>query len=91
MAGDQWDHERTEWLRRFHRDRRAGLDGPVGEATWPVSVDGAVVGSVRLQRTAKAAVLETGIWLTRRARGREEPQAGDLGLNCWWAILGSNQ
>jgi RimJ/RimL family protein N-acetyltransferase len=70
MAGDQWDHERTEWLRRFHRDRRAGLDGPVGEETWAVSVDGAVVGAVRLERAAQAAVLETGIWLTRSARGR---------------------
>jgi RimJ/RimL family protein N-acetyltransferase len=29
-----------------------------------------VVGAVRLERTAQAAVLETGIWLTRSARGR---------------------
>jgi RimJ/RimL family protein N-acetyltransferase len=70
MAGDGWDDARTDWLRRFHRDRRAGLDGPLGEATWAVSLDGAVVGAVRLARTAEPAVLETGIWLTRDARGQ---------------------
>jgi RimJ/RimL family protein N-acetyltransferase len=70
MAGDDWGPERIEWLRRFHRDRRPGLDGPLGEATWAVSLDGSVVGAVRLKRTAEPAVLETGIWLTRSARGR---------------------
>jgi RimJ/RimL family protein N-acetyltransferase len=70
MADSQWGDERTDWLRGFHRDRRAGLDGPLGEATWAVSVDGAVVGAVRLERTAEPVVLETGIWLTRSARGR---------------------
>jgi RimJ/RimL family protein N-acetyltransferase len=69
MAADTWDDTRTDWLRRFHRDRRAGLDGPLGEATWAVSVDGAVVGAVRLKRTSQPVVLETGIWLTRSARG----------------------
>ena len=69
-AAQRWGPERIEWLRRFHRDRRPGLDGPLGEATWAVSLDGAVVGAVRLKRTAEPAVLETGIWLTRSARGR---------------------
>ena len=69
MAGDHWGPERIAWLRTFHRDRRAGLDGPLGEATWAVSLDGAVVGAVRLKRTDDPTVLETGIWLTRSARG----------------------
>jgi RimJ/RimL family protein N-acetyltransferase len=70
MAGDRWGPERTDWLRRFHRDRRAGLDGPLGEATWAVSDGGEVVGAVRLKRTPEPGVLETGIWLARSARGR---------------------
>jgi RimJ/RimL family protein N-acetyltransferase len=70
IAGDGWSHPRIEWLRRFHRDRRMGLDGPLGEATWGICVDGAVVGAVRLKRTAEPGILETGIWLTRTARGR---------------------
>ncbi|GAA3170428.1 hypothetical protein GCM10010531_24570 [Blastococcus jejuensis] len=69
-AGRRWGPERIEWLRRFHRDRRPGLDGPLGEATWAVAVDGDVVGAVRLKRTADADVLETGIWLVRAARGK---------------------
>jgi RimJ/RimL family protein N-acetyltransferase len=70
MAGPRWGPERIEWLRRLHRDRRMGLDGPLGEATWAVAVDGDVVGGVRLKRTAEPDVLETGIWLTRSARGK---------------------
>jgi RimJ/RimL family protein N-acetyltransferase len=70
MAGDGWSSARIEWLRRFHLDRRLGLDGPLGEATWAVSLDGSVVGAVRLKRTAEPAVLETGIWLTRGVRGQ---------------------
>lgn len=69
IAGDDWGPERLDWLRRFHRDRRPGLDGPLGEATWAVSLDGTVVGAVRLKRTLDPEVLETGIWLTRGARG----------------------
>jgi RimJ/RimL family protein N-acetyltransferase len=68
--GGNWTPERIRWLERFHVDRRAGLDGPAGEATWAVDVDGAVVGGVRLKRTARPGVLETGVWLTRGARGR---------------------
>jgi RimJ/RimL family protein N-acetyltransferase len=70
LTGPRWGPERIEWLRRFHRDRRGGLDGPLGEATWAVTDDGEVVGAVRLRRTAEPAVLETGIWLTRDTRGR---------------------
>ena len=70
MAGSHWGPERIEWLRRLHRDRRLGLDGPLGEATWAVALDGEVVGGVRLKRMAEPDVLETGIWLTRSARGK---------------------
>jgi len=68
--GTTWTPESIRWLQRFHVERRAGLDGPAGEATWAVDLDGAVVGAVRLKRTAEPGVLETGIWLTRGARGR---------------------
>ena len=68
--GDVWTAERIDWLRRFHRDRRGASTGPLGEATWAVSLDGTVVGSVRLERTAEPEVLETGIGLTRSVRGR---------------------
>lgn len=68
--GSAWTPARIAWLGSFHRDRRAGLDGPAGEATWAVVVDKRVVGSVRLKRTDEPDVLETGIWLTRGHRGR---------------------
>jgi RimJ/RimL family protein N-acetyltransferase len=68
--GGEWSPERIEWLRNFHRDRRSGLDGPAGEATWAVLADAELVGSVRLARTAEPDVLEVGIWLARGARGR---------------------
>lgn len=68
-AGPEWSPARVAWLRRFHRDRRAGLDGPAGEATWAVLCQGRLVGSVRLKRTDKHAVLEIGAWLARPARG----------------------
>ena len=69
-AGGAWTSARIAWLRDFHRSRRAGLAGPAGEATWAVIVDELVVGSVRLKGTEEHGVLETGIWLTRGARGR---------------------
>lgn len=68
--GGAWTPPRVAWLRSFHRDRRSGLDGEAGEATWAVVVDDRVVGSVRLKRGADERVLETGAWLTRAARGR---------------------
>jgi RimJ/RimL family protein N-acetyltransferase len=68
--GKDWTPERISWLIGFHTDRRSGLQGPAGEATWAVEVDGDVAGAVRLKRTGEADVLETGIWLTRGVRGR---------------------
>jgi RimJ/RimL family protein N-acetyltransferase len=68
--GGGWTPARLAWLRSFHRDRRAGLDGPEREATWAVVVEGRVVGAVRLRRADRSGVLETGIWLSRRVRGR---------------------
>lgn len=68
-TGDQWSPTRIAWLKDFHRPRRTGLSGPVGEATWAILARDQVVGSVRLARTAVPEILETGIWLTRRTRG----------------------
>jgi len=69
-AGTAWTPIRIAWLRDFHRDRRSGLDGPAGEATWAITVEQHVVGSVRLQRTERPNLLETGVWLVGRVRGR---------------------
>jgi RimJ/RimL family protein N-acetyltransferase len=62
--------DRIEWLRRFHRTRRSGLDGPTAEASWAVVVDADVVGALRLKRIDGTSALEVGLWLTRGARGR---------------------
>jgi RimJ/RimL family protein N-acetyltransferase len=69
-ADGSWTPAGVRWLRSFHRDRRAGLDGPAREATWAVVVGERVVGAVRLRRADPPGVLETGIWLSRRVRGR---------------------
>lgn len=72
--GERWSPERVEWLRAFHRERRAGLDGPAREATWAVvevAGDGdRVIGAAGLRRAGTPGVLEAGLWLTRDARGR---------------------
>lgn len=68
-VGSGWTEARLDWMRDLHRSRRAGLAGPACEATWAVCQDGRVVGAVRLKRTGDSGVLETGIWLTRSARG----------------------
>ena len=68
--GPWWTATRVTWLKSFHRDRRAGLDGPVREATWAIAVDTHVVGSARLKHSDEQGVVETGLWLTRSARGR---------------------
>lgn len=46
------------------------LSGPAAKLTWAILVEDQIVGSVQLKRTREPGVLETGIWLTRRARGR---------------------
>jgi RimJ/RimL family protein N-acetyltransferase len=68
--GGAWSEPRLDWMRDLHRSRRVGLDGPDREATWAICRDGQVVGAVRLKRTGDGSVLETGIWLTRSARGQ---------------------
>ncbi len=68
-ADPAWTPTRTAWLRDFHRGRRSGLDGLARETTWAITLDQQVVGSVRLQRTERAGLLETGVWLTRGIRG----------------------
>lgn len=69
-GGDSSTEARVAWLWDFHRDRRAGLDGPKRESTWAVVAFGYVIGSVRLKRTENFDVLETGIWLARHVRGQ---------------------
>jgi RimJ/RimL family protein N-acetyltransferase len=67
--GDGWTPARTAWLRAYHRDRRAGLAGPLGEATWAVLVGGSPVGGARLRWTSEEGTADTGLWLGRSVRG----------------------
>jgi hypothetical protein len=53
--GGTWTAERIEWLRRLHRDCRAGLDGPAGQATWAITEDGRAVGAARLDAPMRTA------------------------------------
>ena len=88
-AGGVWTPIRVTWLRTFHRDRRAGLSGPAGEATWAVVAGERVVGSVRLKRSAEQGVLETGAWLTRSGRGRGAGRAALASVLQQAAALGA--
>ncbi|MGW1892710.1 GNAT family N-acetyltransferase [Streptomyces sp. NPDC002004] len=65
-----WTAARRDAFLAWHRERTAGLNGPRHEATYAVLADGVVVGSARLAQRGGPAVLETGIWLGRSARGR---------------------
>ena len=87
--GAAWTPTRVAWLRRFHRDRRAGLSGPAGEVTWAVLADARVVGSVRLKCTDEQGVLETGAWVMRGARGRGVGRAAMLAVLQEAAALGA--
>jgi RimJ/RimL family protein N-acetyltransferase len=88
-TGDEWSPARIAWLKDFHRDRRNGLSGPVGEATWAILASDEVVGSVRLKRTAVPEILETGIWLARRTRGHGVGRLAMVGVLQTAAALGA--
>jgi RimJ/RimL family protein N-acetyltransferase len=90
-AGAEWTPARVAWLETFHRDRRAGISGATGEATWAVVVGSAVVGSVRLKSTNEPGVLETGIWLTRSSRGRGVAVAAMAAVLRTAAALGAQE
>ena len=82
-ADNNWTPARVDWLRRYHRDRRSGLTGPLAEATWAVWSAGSVVGAVRLARVAdrRPFAVETGLWLIRGVRGQ------GLGVAALQAVL----
>lgn len=87
--GPDWTEARIEWLQNFHRNRRAGLSGPAGEATWALLASRGIVGSVRLKRTDKG--VEAGIWLTRTARGQGLGTAAMTALQQRAAELGARE
>lgn len=64
-----WIDARRAAFRAYHIDRRGGLAGPLGEATFAIVLGARVVGSARLKRT-EPGTLETGMWLARGERGR---------------------
>ncbi|MEU6659967.1 GNAT family protein [Streptomyces sp. NPDC046821] len=65
-----WTTGRQEAFRAWHRARRPGLDGPLGERTFAIVCEGEIVGSARLAARATGQVLETGMWLARSHRGQ---------------------
>lgn len=69
-----WTPARREAFRAFYRARLAGFAGPDRTVMYAVTVDGQVVGMIRLAvrggEDGDPAVLETGIWLARTWRGR---------------------
>lgn len=69
--GRGWTAERVDWLRAFHRDRRAGLAGG-DEETSAVRVADTIVGATRLHRVRPELPdeLEYGVWFVRAVRGR---------------------
>ncbi|QIJ60758.1 GNAT family N-acetyltransferase [Streptomyces sp. JB150] len=69
-GGPGWTTERQAAFRAWHRARRAGLAGPLGESTYVITYEGEVVGSARLALREGHDVLETGMWLGRTHRGR---------------------
>lgn len=93
VVGDAvgWSAERVAWLVQYHRSRRAGVAGPLHEATWAVVLDGAVVGSVRLARTGSPGRLETGVWLVREVRGRGAGRAALSAVLDRAAALGAQE
>ncbi|MGM9470499.1 GNAT family N-acetyltransferase [Pseudarthrobacter sp. YS3] len=68
-SGTNWNTERVDWFRGYHRAAAAGLDGPAQEKSWAVLSDGSPAGCIRLKRTGDGSA-ETGIWLGRGFRGR---------------------
>ena len=81
-TGDEWSPARIAWLKDFHRNRRNGLSGPVGEATWAILASDQVVGSVRLKRTA---VPQTAATLSARGMRAETTTGNRAALR----VLGS--
>src|SRR5699024_12817471 len=67
-SGPAWTAERIDWFLDHHRRARCGVDGPAGEATWEVMLEGRTVGAVRLQRH-DADTLEARNWMGRYVRG----------------------
>jgi RimJ/RimL family protein N-acetyltransferase len=68
-GGPGWTDDRVAAFRRFHRERRAGLDGPRHEVTLAVVAGGRVAGVLRLHRHGDGRH-EVGAWLGRSWRGR---------------------
>jgi RimJ/RimL family protein N-acetyltransferase len=65
-----WTPERREKFLEFFRPMLAGLDGPRATLIYAITVDEAIAGFIRLARTNRDGVAETGIWLGRSWRGR---------------------
>ncbi|HEY4627163.1 MAG TPA: hypothetical protein VIH01_14180 [Blastococcus sp.] len=65
--------ERIDWMRTLHRERRVGLDGPAGEATWAVVADGEVVGAAEADRRAGSATATVRAGRSRGWRATPSP------------------
>jgi RimJ/RimL family protein N-acetyltransferase len=65
-----WSPERRAGFREFFRPMLAGLTGPKRTIIYAIIVDDRIAGFIRLARTDREGVAETGMWLGRSWRGR---------------------
>lgn len=65
-----WTPENREAFRAFHRERFAGLAGPLRSAMYAIVAGGETIGMIRLTLKDDAGTAETGLWLARTVRGR---------------------
>jgi RimJ/RimL family protein N-acetyltransferase len=88
--GGGWTEARRTAFRSFVRRRYGGLDGPARTVLFAVVADGAVVGMIRMSRVDAPAIVQTGMWLGRSARGRGIGTAALLALLAEAAAAGAD-
>lgn len=65
-----WSLARRDAFREFHRAHFGGLEGPTRTVMYAITVGSDVLGMIRMSRTDRPDVVETGIWLGKSARGQ---------------------
>src|SRR5699024_7223263 len=77
-SGPAWTAERIDWFLDHHRRARCGVDGPAGEATWAVMLEGRPRGArpVAQARGRRARVGDVAGQVRPRVRGGHACDAG---------------